>query len=284
MKIFLYKVLNKLKLAKAVNFTLHKTVNQVNFKIPVIYQIGFEHSTLSEIWMIDILSKITTIKEGTFYDVGVNTGQTLIKLKAVNTTMPYLGFEPNPKCIFYVDELIKANGFKNCELIPIGLMNENALLQLSFYSDTETDQAASMVEDFRPDAKTFYKKYVPAFNYTTLKLTKDVISILKIDVEGAELFVIEALKQKIITDRPIILMEILPCHSDAEMNRIERQQKMEAIFIENKYKLYRVIKGTTTVQLQYIPKIEIHSNIELCEYMIVPNELEETITTKFKVL
>jgi FkbM family methyltransferase len=117
----------------------------------------------------------------------------LLKLKSVNSQVQYVGFEPNPKCIFYVDELIKVNNFENTKLVPVGLMNENSLLELNFFSEAETDSSASLISNFRPNQKTYYSKYVPALNYDSLRLPIDKVAILKIDVEGAEVFVIEAL-------------------------------------------------------------------------------------------
>lgn len=148
MKIIFFKLLIKLKLDKYINIFFKKNINNTLFTIPIIYQIGFEHNIISETWMIDILQKINNLKQGVFFDVGVNTGQTLIKLKSVNPTIEYIGFEPNPKCVFYVDELIKANQFSNCSLIPVALMQQNELLKLHFYSETATDAAASLIQKF----------------------------------------------------------------------------------------------------------------------------------------
>jgi FkbM family methyltransferase len=281
MKIIFFKLLRRLKFGKSLNFSFKIDINNVYFTIPVIYQIGFEHTIISELWMINIFKKIININTGSFYDVGVNTGQTLLKLKSVNPGVSYIGFEPNPKCIFYVDELIKANNFKDIKLLPVGLMSENALLELNFFSEADTDSAASLISNFRPNEKTYLSKYVPALNYNSLRLPEDKIGILKIDVEGAELFVIEALLEKIRIDKPIILMEILPCHSSIEIDRIERQKKLEDYFRKLNYKIYRVQKDQETIGIQYISTIEIHSDMNLCEYIIVPDKFEKLIVNAF---
>ena len=281
MKLLFYKFLIKLKLNKSINFIYQKSINNKSFKIPCIYNIGYDHTSISELWMIDVLEKIIKISDGVFYDVGVNTGQTLLKLKSVNPSISYIGFEPNPKCIFYVDELIKANNFKNTKLVPVGLMNENALLELNFFSEALTDSSASLISNFRPNEKTYYTKFVPTFNYNSLRLKEDKIGILKIDVEGAEIFVIEALFEKIKSDRPIILMEILPCHSTKELDRIERQKKLEEYFKIINYKIFRIKKEIEPIGIEYISTIEIHSDMNLCEYIIVPDNLEDKIVNAF---
>jgi FkbM family methyltransferase len=281
MLVFLYKILRRLNVNKYFNIIFQKRINNRNFKVPVIHAIGFENYYLSELWIIQVLEKINTLKKGSFYDVGVNTGQTLLKVKAVNPEISYLGFEPNSKCIFYVDELIKANSFINCSIIPVGLMAENALLKLNFFSDNNTDSSASLIENFRPDQKIYSKKFVPVFNFDTIDLSQDKVAILKIDVEGAEFFVLQSLLEKIKKDRPFILMEILPCYKAENISRIKNQKKIEEIFEELRYKIYRIILNAEKVTLEYVPKIEIHGNINLCEYFIIPAEMEKTIINKF---
>jgi len=50
--------------------------------------------------MIDLLKKILLLKDGVFIDIGMNLGQTLIKLKCVDPNIRYFGFEPNPGCVY----------------------------------------------------------------------------------------------------------------------------------------------------------------------------------------
>ncbi len=113
MKHFFPRLLNKFGLLKILNLSFKITVNNNSFKIPVIAGIGFNNLFMSEVWMVQVLEKITKLKHGTFIDVGVNIGQTLIKLRSVDKEREYLGFEPNPLCVFYTEELIKKIIFKN---------------------------------------------------------------------------------------------------------------------------------------------------------------------------
>ncbi len=282
MKEILYKILFKLKLTKALNFTVSINLNNKKFIIPIIYGLGAEHIQISEPWMVQLLKKIIPITEGTFFDVGVNTGQTILKLNAVKPNANYIGFEPNPKCVFYVDELIAVNKIQNTKLLPVGLMLENGLLQLNFYSESNTDQAASLVQDFRPEQKVVAQKYIAAMNWNSLNIKNEKIGILKIDVEGAELFVIESILDKIKTDSPIIMMEILPAYTISNLERIERQEKLQNILIQNGYQFYRVLKSDV-VSLQKVNNIEIHSDMEMCEYVIVPKNVISKIETEFLI-
>ena len=70
-----------------------------------------------------------------------------------------------------------------------------------------------------------------------------VPKVIKIDVEGAELEVIESLKGYIHKFQPIILMEILPSYTEGNQVRIGRQHTISAMFDELGYQIYRIIKS-----------------------------------------
>lgn len=59
--------------------------------------------------MLKILTSLFKLRSGTFLDIGVNLGLTLIKVKSVNADRNYIGFKPNPACVFYIEELKRIN-------------------------------------------------------------------------------------------------------------------------------------------------------------------------------
>jgi FkbM family methyltransferase len=282
MNYYLVKVFNKLKLLKKINTIVTRQINGAKIHIPLIQGIGFDNLNISEFWMCELLKKIIPLKPGAFIDVGVNLGQTLIKLRTVNNVIDYIGFEPNPACVYYSNELIKDNEFVNCRLLPVGLYNDNTVLQLNLYSNEETDSAASLVEDFRPNAKIYHRIYVPVnrFEQVSQLLGVEKIAIIKIDVEGAELEVLQSLQSVVRQHRPMLIMEILPCYSSENKERIHRQQKLEAILEELDYQIIRVLKTSDEKnidQLMILNTIGIHDNMQWCEYLLVPKELTSTV-------
>jgi FkbM family methyltransferase len=278
MKQFIEGVLEKTKieLYSKINITRIKSLNSQKIKIPIINGIGRNNLSVSEIWMIELLRKLLKHKQGIFIDIGVNLGQTLIKLRVVDSTVGYIGFEPNPVCVFYVKELIKANNFLNSTVIPIGLFNSDRLLQLDFFDESEIDSSASLIEGFRNKHKIYHRQFVPVFSFESIvsKLTFSDIAIIKIDVEGSELEVIEGLYQTILTYQPVLILEILPVHSSKNTMRKERQDKIEQIFSALSYRMFRVIKtGTNELdELQEVNTIGIHSNLEQCDYVAIPKK------------
>ncbi|HNK91212.1 MAG TPA: FkbM family methyltransferase [Chitinophagales bacterium] len=272
-KLFL-RVLKKVKLLSYFNLNGKVKLNNLTINIPIIKGIGFYNIYGTEPWMITLFKEILHLKkDAAYYDIGVNLGQTLIKLRAVNSEIEYIGFEPNPICVFYSKELIKTNNFKATSIFPVGVSNEDNVYSLSLFSDDDTDSAASMLDNFRPEQKTFRKEYIPCFEVKKIleKYRLPKIGILKIDVEGAEKEVLESFENRILTDRPFIQIEILPVYKEENIERLHRQMSIEALCSKLDYSILRVIKTENGgfERLQEINTIGIHSNMDWCEYLLV---------------
>lgn len=281
------KILKKSNVFKYLSLSKRININGKNFEIPVVDNVGQSNLTTSEPWMVDVLKIISPIEDSRFVDIGVNTGQTLLKLKSVNSNMSYLGFEPNPHCISYLDKLVNRNNFHDVEIIPVGISNKTGLGVLSFYEDSISDSSASIIDGFRAENKIKNKEFVPLFKVSDFKniINLDCISILKIDVEGSELEVIESFRERISKTQPIILLEILPAYDTSYRDRIKRQNKIQEILLGLNYHMFRVLKKNGALSgFEEIVGIEIHSDLEKCDYTMVPNsKLKEfqTITGVF---
>ncbi|MEI2708922.1 MAG: FkbM family methyltransferase [Chitinophagaceae bacterium] len=274
-KLFL-RILKKIKLLPYLNLNGKVKVNNLTINIPIIKGIGFGNIYGTEPWMVSLFKEIFQIKkDGAYYDVGVNLGQTLIKLRAVNPELEYFGFEPNPICVFYSKELIKANKYKRTSIFPVGVSTEDNIYSLSLFSDDDTDSAASMLDNFRPEQKTFRKEYIPCFNVERIleKYSLPKIGVLKIDVEGAEKEVLESFEKRIKIDRPFIQVEILPVYKQENIERLNRQISIEGLCHRLDYSILRVLKTDKGEfkELQEIKTIGIHSNMDWCEYLLVHN-------------
>ena len=275
MKHFFVRFFKKTGILKSINITDKIIINKSTFKIPIIKEIGFNNLFMTEIWMVQVLKQILKIKPGAFIDVGVNIGQTLIKLRSVDEEREYIGFEPNPACVFYTEELIKKNNFLNTVVIPVGISDKNDVLTLNLYSENDLlDSSASIIENFRTQ-KIFKKLFVPVFSTETIRKLFSNIGIIKVDVEGAELKVVESFKEIISTERPFVLIEILPSYEKSNTFRIESSDKIVSIISDLKYDIYRVIKNpdNSLNDIIKINEIPVHSDLSLCDYIFVPKEL-----------
>jgi FkbM family methyltransferase len=253
---------------------LEIAIHDRTITIPTIGELQCE---LTETWMIDLLMLLLPEQAGVFLDVGVNLGQTLIKLKALDPQRPYVGFEPNPACVFYVNELIKANQFVDCTLLPIGLFTEDTVLALAFIDAGMADSAGSLISNFRPHHTIQHAMWVPVFQFDSVAhlLPIDRVGWIKIDVEGAELEVVKSLARVIERDRPMILLEVLPAYEATNAARITRQLALEEILKTSGYGLFRVLKTALGDYdgLRWIEQIGIHGDLDQCDYLGVPDEL-----------
>lgn len=276
------KFLNKTGILERFNFTTKISVDGTRVNIPIIGGLGSGNLNLSEPWMTELLKHILKFRMNeAYFDIGVNTGQTLIKVKSVHPDINYFGFEPNPICVFYAHKLVEVNKYKNVTLFPFGISNEEAIYRLSYFSDSATDSTASIIDNFRPNQKIHKTGYIPCFRFSKViekhKLPK--IGVLKIDVEGAEKEVIEGLESAIIKDQPYIQVEILPVYSGSNTDRLKRQEFIEAFVRKINYTIFRIIicDNNTFRKLEEINEIGIHSDMRLCEYLLVPASEKNTI-------
>lgn len=115
------------------------------FRIPIV---NGRKSYVSEPWLADLIAVLFRLKEGAFIDVGVNLGQTMLKVAAADPTRGYLGFEPNPACADYAASLAAVNKLPYT-VIPAGIGVQTEILMLQMYRSKDTDPSASVVANFR---------------------------------------------------------------------------------------------------------------------------------------
>jgi FkbM family methyltransferase len=247
MWVFILKVLKKLQILNYLNLDIRHVANKKNLVIPVFGQIGKGNLINRELWMFSIVRKIYTYKQGVFIDVGVNIGQTLIHYKTAIEDGEYIGFEPNPLCVFYTSQLIQKNRWSNCTLIPTAIFHTNSLQPINYYAN-DTDSMASLVEDFRNDRTVTKKEYVPCYNREVINdLVKNrSIACIKIDVEGSESIVLNELKDIIIKHRPIIIIEILPYKTSSDIIWRNSILNMLEFILNEHYTIFRILKNNNS--------------------------------------
>jgi len=188
----------------------------LNLKIPLIHGLGAGYLVPGDEWMSSCLLKFLNNKKGAVVDIGANIGLYLVKLKALDSETEYYGFEPNPMCNFYLQELISANQFNNTRVFPFALSNAKELKR--FYAKRKADKMGSLHNYARPDdvkSNSFDLVTFPGDEFFDL-LDVDKICAMKIDVEGFELEVLQGLKNTLVKYRPFVFCEIwhLPPESD----------------------------------------------------------------------
>ncbi len=262
------------------NFSVSVTLNQKTFKVPILKNMGFLNRALKEDWFFNLLKSFKMPEGAVFIDVGVNVGQTLLKYKSCHNN-PYIGFEPNPSCVFYVNNLVQVNELKNVNILPVGLSTESHLAK--FYTKNEVDSAGTTVGDLRPgfyDASSV--TYVPVFAFDKLELdNNNKIALVKIDVEGGELEVLQGMKETLSTHKPVIICEILDSHTENNIpNMQKRADTLIALMHGLNYDIYRILHSSGTIKPEKIETVQIKKwtpeSWDLNDYLFLPNGVSYT--------
>jgi FkbM family methyltransferase len=233
--------------------------------------------------MPTLLTKINmTMPIVTLLDVGVNIGQTYIKFKQINQSAKYIGFEPNPVCYDYSKKLLELNNDQNSILVPVGLGEKSGLI--SFYASTQASSDGTMIEQLRINNANITKQIIPVFRFDDIYGDFDLSGniVIKIDVEGAELNVIQGMHNFILEKQPIIICEVL--HADAqEKQDFNKKRNDELVEILRKldYVIYKIIKDFSVADFSGITVVTrfsegiwdpINSPAE-CDYIFAPSKI-----------
>ena len=264
------------------NIVVPHRINGVTFKVPITKGMGARNLRTWETWMTDCLRRLFAVAEGSaVMDVGVNLGQTLLKVKSLSRSAGYLGFEPNAACVAYVQELIRVNEFANCELVAAGLSDKSDLVEFVASNEFATD--ASIVTDLRPDKLATRVQHVPVVRFDAVASAFDrfQLGIVKIDVEGAELEAVSGMKAFLGERRPLVLCEVLHAHSEDRIPMLRtRNGQLRAILQDVEYEPHRVLKdgaASCVTGLEHIDAFDEAvfdpgSSEALCDYLFVPRE------------
>jgi hypothetical protein len=144
------------------------------------------------------------------------------------------------------------------------------------YNVNSVGSGASLYKSHKSNEVKNYKQIVPLIPLRVLDNALDYpdVAIIKIDVELAELEVFQALQNLIESQRPWILIEILPVYRANNTFRLQRQELLLSLIRQTNYFILRIIKDKKDriLKLELIEEIAIHSDLSLCDYILCPNE------------
>lgn len=214
-----------------------------------------------EKWMAPLLQRLLPLAPGTFVDVGANVGQTLLWLRSVDEQRPWIGFEPAPASCESIRGLIRHNDFQNTTLIPAGLSDQAGTGTLHAGGSTDssaTIRGAGVQQDLSIEVKLLH-----GANLLASELSAPV-GILKVDVEGMELEVIRGLKPLLQRDQPLIIFEVLPCSSPADLDR------GQTLTAELKSLNYRLAQIRPDASLHEVDAPLPDADLASCNYLAAP--------------
>lgn len=154
---------------------------------------------------------------GAFIDVGANLGQTLGRVLSIDPDRRYLGFEPQVGACFYISRFLQDNDIANAQILPFGLGGSTGIRK--FWSQGDGDVMGSMVAHRLGTRETLVP--VRRGDDVLAEIGIETIAAIKIDVEGAELEVMQGLDRTLRQIRPPILFEVLPNFEGHDRRRLQ---------------------------------------------------------------
>jgi FkbM family methyltransferase len=189
----------------------NELIGDTQFRFHGYHASQLEHSEKRhEIFLLEVLRRQLKSRPGAFLDVGVNIGQTLFKMLAIDRARIYIGFEPQIACCYEVERFLRLNRISNAVVLPLALSNSNTIS--TFYTLGQYDETASLVAPpgAAPEIRTASHVQTRIGDEVLRELEVSEVCAIKIDVEGAELSVLEGLQETLRTKRPSIIFEVLP--------------------------------------------------------------------------
>lgn len=233
-------------------------------------------------WKSDFFAKFLPRRTGAFIDVGVNTGQTLADFLQAGSDMPYFGFEPNARCLAFLHDLVQSSQLPAITLVPVGLSNRNGLASLYLRNGEPVDSTATLCADLRPgQTPKLRRECIPVYRLDELwaGLGISSISLIKIDVEGGELDVLEGMTGLLSSLRPPILCEVLLRDAAADVtNYRTKVQSLAALLRQEDYAIHRIHKREGDSFSHLVPVKEFPEEAwtpalnEDCDYLFAPAE------------
>lgn len=156
-----------------------------------------------------IKSALALCPDGSFIDVGANTGIYAILAKSLYPNRTVCAFEPFPLAIKLMRENISLSGLGSSIFIEekaaaAGVGTQPFYIPLQDHGLVET--SASLISDFKPDHSEVLRVETARLDDCPHRSA----AVMKIDVEGAEGTVLRGAINLLKDDRPIVFCEILP--------------------------------------------------------------------------
>lgn len=183
---------------------------------------------------VEIIKKYLSEK-GNFLDIGANIGYfSLIASRRIGKEGTVYAFEPTPNTISRLKKNISLNNLCNIEVIEKAVSNKAGIVIFKTPSASIRNSGRSSMRDIEEHYITLN---VETVTIDSMLNSFKKISLIKMDIEGAEGLALEGMEGLINRDRPVIIMEL----SDKYLKQMGYSGELVLAFLrDKKYKVYDV--------------------------------------------
>ena len=186
------------------------------------------------------------IKDGDIVvDIGANIGYfTLLMAKLVGINGKIISFEPEPSNFTLLNKNVIINNYQNVTLEKKGISDYNGRCKFFLSTDAPGMHSLHKIDSKGEEINIDVIKLDEYFNTTGLI---DKISLIKIDVEGAELQVLNGMKTILKNKKLKLLIEFIPKHLEKHGTNPDDILK---ILEKNNFKIYHINEKTKKLELK----------------------------------
>lgn len=172
------------------------------------------------------------------FDVGVNIGLTLLNFAKVCPNGVIIGFEPDSKNFLKAKKNLKLNNFDNVTVINKGLGDKPAKMKLFRVNENNAGMNRVLSDSASKNNANLIFNEVEIITLDNFIQEKDIaqIDLIKIDVEGFELKVLNGAEQLMRKHLPILFIEL----DDENLKAQNDSAQSLILFLEQfGYKIWR---------------------------------------------
>jgi FkbM family methyltransferase len=143
---------------------------------------------------------------GTFVDVGANIGWYSVHIALADPSAHVVAIEPIPSSFRWLDAAVTRNALRNVTTLNVAVAAEPG--ELILYMDAGISGAASSAPSTGPAGLGRLSCPAVTLDDAILRNAR-AAHVLKLDIEGAELFALRGARTVLTTHRPIVFCEML---------------------------------------------------------------------------
>lgn len=150
----------------------------------------------------------TLVKPNSFYfDIGANIGLMAVPVLKHVDSCQVISFEPAPSVLPFIKRTVENSSYSNRWVVSGKALGSQIGKSYFFTSSSGMDAYSGFRDTNRSDTQTKVEVPVTTIDAEWKNLGNPDISVIKVDVEGAELQVLAGAKECIEREKPFILLE-----------------------------------------------------------------------------
>lgn len=226
---------------------------------------------------IQICAKDCASPTSVVLDIGGNVGGLAVAFARMAPQGRVYTFEPNPELWETIRLTLTANGSDNAIHLPLACFSESGRV-LEFFSEPGLYKAGSSLVRAHPEARRFQVATISVDDFCEANELSP--SLIKIDVEGAEIHVLRSARRTIKRNKPAFILEYLTIPEPGVDDPLVLLEELGYVFFDvNTYKKVSASSYSKTPDI-LVNVLCLHGSTELAKrYTSLKRTLTHHITT-----